>query len=274
MRMLLAPIAMLLATSALADSCEHRAERNLDIDVSGLRALVLELGASDLTLRGVAGLERIEVRGTACASDRDKLERLTVSERRDGDRIVVRAEREGSSSWSLSGSTYASLKLDVRIPAALALEIDAGSADSDISDVAAVVYKAGSGDLELRNVANDVRARVGSGDIEAADVGAFTLESTGSGDVDVDGVRGDVNAESGGSGDMDYSRVGGSVRIGDIGSGDVTLSDIGADVLVESIGSGDVVGDDVRGNLTVRSQGSGGTTHRNVRGKVDVPDER
>ncbi|MEO8010433.1 MAG: DUF4097 family beta strand repeat-containing protein [Dokdonella sp.] len=273
MRLLPASILLLLASPVLADLCEHRAERNLDIDVAGLRGLVIELGADDLALRGVAGLKRIEVRGIACASDPERLARLQLAERRDGDRVVVRAERESTSSWSLFGSTYGSLDLEVRIPAELALEIDAGSGDSVISDVAALNYKAGSGDLELRNVAGDVRAHVGSGDIEAFDVGAFTLVSTGSGDIGVDGVRSDVIAESAGSGDMKYSRVGGTVRIGDVGSGDVTVTGIGGDVIVASIGSGDVSVDEVRGNLSVRAQGSGYTTQRNVRGKVDVPDK-
>lgn len=274
MRILLASSLLLISTTAFADSCEHRADRNFDIDPAGLRALVLELGSSDLDVRGVVGLKSIEVRGRACASDPAMLDRMQVSQRREGDRAIVKAEREGSSSWSLFGSSYAYLTLEVRLPAGLALDIQSGSGDAVVRDVAALAYHAGSGDLEVRDVAGDVTATVGSGDIKADDVGRFTLSSTGSGDVEVSGVRGDVEAGHGGSGDLQFERVSGSVHVGDIGSGDVTLRDIGRDVIVESTGSGDVQVDGVRGNLTVRAQGSGETSHRNVAGKVSIPDER
>lgn len=271
-RLVLACATVLLSTTVRADDCEHHASRDLDIDAAGLKSLVVEAGASDLRVHGVAGLARIEVRGRACASSAELLERLRVSERRDGDRVFVRAEREGNG-WSLFGSSYASLDLEVRIPAALALEVDVGSGDADIEDVASLAWKAGSGDLEARNIAGMLRASVGSGDVEARDVGAFELGSTGSGDIHVEGVRGDVEAGNGGSGDLTFRRVNGSVHVGSVGSGDVAVREIGGNVTVDSTGSGDVDVDGVRGDLTVRAQGSGDTSHRNVAGKVSVPND-
>ncbi len=268
--LILASAALLLASAAHADDCKHRAARDLDIGVAGVESLVLELGASDLDVRGVAGLDRIEVRGKACASSAELLERVRVSERREGGRVILRAERDGQS-WSLFGSAYASLDLEVRIPQTLALEVDTGSGDAVVADVAALAWRAGSGDLEARNVAGLLRAKVGSGDVEAREAGSFILDSTGSGDFNVEGVRGDVEVGSGGSGDLTFRRVDGSVRVGHVGSGDVDLRDIGGSVTVDSTGSGDVTVDGVRGDLTVKSQGSGDTSHRNVTGKVDVP---
>ena len=271
-RLFLASVSLMLSTAAHADDCAHRADRDLDIDAARLKSLAIEAGATDLRVHGVAGLARIEVRGRACASSAELLERLRVTEHRDGDRVVVRAEREGNS-WSLFGSSYASLDLEVRIPAALALDVDTGSGDAVIEDVASLAWKAGSGDLEARNIAGTLRASVGSGDVEARDVGAFDLGSTGSGDIHVDGVRGDVEAGNGGSGDLTFRRVNGSVRVGSVGSGDIALRDIGGNVSVDSTGSGDVDVDGVRGDLTVKAQGSGDTSHRNVAGKVSVPED-
>ena len=54
---------------ALATECKYSAPRNLDIDPAGLHVLAFKLGSSDLQLRGVPGLARIEVRGRACASE-------------------------------------------------------------------------------------------------------------------------------------------------------------------------------------------------------------
>lgn len=273
MRVLVPAFAILLLSSTVyADSCEHRAARDLDIDAAALKSLLVEAGSTDIRVHGVAGLGRVEVRGKACASSAELLERLRVTERRDGDRVIVRAEREGNS-WSLFGSSYASLELDVRIPEGLALVVDTGSGDAVIEDVASLDWKAGSGDLEARNIAGLLRAGMGSGDVEAREVGQFNLGSTGSGDAHVEGVRGDVEVGSGGSGDLTFRRVDGSVRIGRIGSGDIDLRDVGGSASVDSIGSGDVVVDGVRGDFTVKSQGSGDTSHRNVSGRIDVPNK-
>ncbi|WP_440223765.1 DUF4097 family beta strand repeat-containing protein [Dokdonella sp. MW10] len=269
-RLVLVPL-LFCATLAAADDCPHSARRDFDVDAAGLRALTVALGSTDLQLRGVAGLARVEVRGKACASDASLLERLQVTQRRDGDRLVIEAERDTKSSWSLFGSQKAYIDLEIRVPAALAATVETGSGDVVARDLASLDYRAGSGDLEASDIAGELVAKVGSGDIEADGVGRFTLVSTGSGDAKVRGVRGDVEARRGGSGDLDFERVDGDVRIGDIGSGDVTLRDIGRNVTVESIGSGDISASDVRGDLVVRSQGSGDTTHRNVGGKVDIP---
>ena len=83
-RLVLACATLLLASTVRADDCEHHAARDLDIDAAGLKSLVVEAGASDLRVSGVAGLARIEVRGRACASSAESLERLRVTGRRDG----------------------------------------------------------------------------------------------------------------------------------------------------------------------------------------------
>ena len=73
---LLITASLLLSSTAMAQDCKHRAERNLDIDAAGLKALALETGSTDITVRGVSGLARIEVRGRACASSAELLDRL------------------------------------------------------------------------------------------------------------------------------------------------------------------------------------------------------
>jgi DUF4097 and DUF4098 domain-containing protein YvlB len=271
MRFLLVSPLLLVSALVFAGSCEHQAARDLDIDAAGLRALVLKLGSSDLHARGVPGLKRIEVRGKACASDPAMLDKLQVSQRRDGDRVVVAVEKDVKISGSWFGSNYAYLDLEVRLPAELPLDVDASSGDSDIRDVASLAMKSSSGDVDLGNIAGEVVVAVSSGDIKANEIGSFALTSTGSGDVEVHGVRGDVKVDRAGSGDLHFERVGGRVDIGRVGSGDVTLRDITADVLVGSIGSGDITVDGVGGGLTVQSQGSGDTRHSNVKGRVELP---
>jgi DUF4097 and DUF4098 domain-containing protein YvlB len=257
---------------ALATNCEHEADRSFQVDAAGLRTLATQFGSTDLRLRGVPGLAKVEVRARACASDADDLDRLTLNHRVDGDRLVVESERHRSSfSFTIFGSHYAYLDIEIRMPASLAVEVDSGSGDIDARDLASLEFDAGSGDLNVQNVAGELIVSVGSGDVEGSDIGRLHLKSTGSGDIALDDIRGDVEVGGVGSGDLTFSKVAGSVRIDHVGSGDVGLRDVTGDVTIGSIGSGDVDATDIRGNLSVKSSGSGEVSHRNIGGRVDVP---
>ena len=78
MRILIATTLLLASTTAFADNCRFTEPRNLDIDAGGIRLLALEFGSDDLNLEGVAGLERIEIRGRACGSSRDRTRACSV----------------------------------------------------------------------------------------------------------------------------------------------------------------------------------------------------
>jgi DUF4097 and DUF4098 domain-containing protein YvlB len=263
---------LLFSAHASATLCTHEADRSFDVDRAGLVALVAKNGSSDVRVRGVADIGRIEVRGRACASSADDLDRLRVEQRRDGDRLVLEIGRDTGMTYSLFGSHYAYLDIEIRVPLDLAIEIDNGSGDIDVRDVARLRYDGGSGDLDIDNVNGGLDIEVGSGDITGANVGPVNLRSVSSGDVDLRRIGGDVTVGRVGSGDLDLRGVSGSVEIDRIGSGDVNVDDVQGSVMVGRIGSGDLRAVGVRGDLTVRSSGSGDVSHRNVGGRVDVPD--
>lgn len=271
MRAILPVVLLLVSTAVGANECRYSAERNLDIDPSGLRTLALVLGSSDASVEGVAGLNRIEVRGRACASEENWLADLTVAQSRSGDRVTVTPEQHHSNHFNLFGSSYAYVDLQVRMPAKLALEVKSASGDADISEVATLDFTSSSGDLKLRHVAGDVGLEVSSGDVIADDVGNLSLRRSGSGDITARSVHGAVKVGHVGSGDLHFDDVRDNVEVDSIGSGDVQVSRVGGDVTVGSIGSGDVTADGVGGNFTVRSAGSGDIRERNIKGHVDLP---
>jgi len=255
-----------------AEPCAHSAPRNLSLDLAGVRSVVFEIGHNELRLDARAGASG-EISGRACASDAGDLERLKLSQRKDGDTLVVRAWREGNGVSGLFGNRYAELRLAAQVPAHLPVRLEVGSGDAWITGVASLGFSVGSGDLDIRAVKEAIKGKVGSGDIEIDGAGSLELGSIGSGDVSARNIRGDVEVGSIGSGDFSLDRVGGRVGIGSVGSGDVELSAVAGAIEVGSIGSGDL---DVRGaaSLRVRSIGSGDVSHRDVRGTVDVPRRR
>ena len=269
---LVASSLLLFASVAGAEECRYSAPRNADIDAAGLHSLLLRLGSSDLDIQGVQGLNKIEVRGTACSSDQSWLKDLQISSGRSGYQATVDAEHHTNASiFDLFGSAYAYMKLQVRVPAALAVQVHSGSGDTQAKNLASLDFDSGSGDLIADRINGALELQLGSADVRASDVGSVALHGTGSGDVHVSGVRGDVHSDHSGSGDLNFSQVRGNVQIGSTGSGDVTLTEIGRDAEVGSTGSGDVTANGVGGNFTVRSTGSGDVRYHDVKGKVDVP---
>lgn len=273
MRVLFGLILAAVSTAALADhECKFSAERNLDIDPAGLKTLALVLGSSDAHVEGAAGIKRIEVRGKACASDEEWLKDLTVDQERGGDRVrVTTSKNRGGTHINLFGSSYAYIDLSVRMPVDLALEVDAGSGDANVTNVASLHFTSGSGDLNAHHVAGDVLVKVGSGDAIIDDIGSLTVERVGSGDIRASNTRGEIKVGHVGSGDMNFADVKGGVHIESVGSGDVGIRRTGGDVEIGSIGSGDVTVDGVGGNFIVHSAGSGDLHHHQVTGKVEVP---
>ena len=268
-------IALLLGTLPLAagaSECRYSAPRNADLDAAGLNSLLLKLGSTDLDIQSVPGLSKVEVRGTACASDASWLKDVQLDANRSGDRamVVVQDNRHGNT-FTLFGSTYAYLQLQVRVPASLAINIASGSGDVKASGLASLDFSSGSGDLQTDHIAGALTLKLGSADVKAQQVGSVNLRETGSGDVHVDGVHGDVQADHSGSGELTFSNVGGTVNVGATGSGDVTLNNIGRDAKVGSTGSGDVNANGVGGNFIVGANGSGDIHYTNVKGQISVP---
>jgi Toastrack DUF4097 len=272
MRVLLSLILIAASSPALAmHDCKFSAERNLDIDPAGLKALQLVLGASDAHVDGVAGLKRIEVRGKACASEQEWLKDLTVEQERSGDRVRVTTQTDHGMRINWFGSHYAYIDLEVRLPADLLVEIDAGSGDSRVANVAGLKFGSGSGDLNVDHVAGELSVRVGSGDVIADDVGRVNVERVGSGDIRASKVRGDAQVGHVGSGDLSFTDVHGSVHVESVGSGDLEVDHAGGDVVIGRIGSGDVSVDAIGGSFVVHSAGSGDLRHHNVTGKIEIP---
>lgn len=272
----------LLPLAAHADDakrCEHSRNLDLRLDLAGVKTVTFDMSASDLDLRATGEGAGV-VKGRACASDAKLLAPITLTQDKQGDRLTLRARRNGENDTGLRfnldlfGKThrrYAELSVRATVPDDLTVELKTGSGDVTVEGVHSLDATLGSGDLNVSNIPGPFSGSTGSGDIRGNDLGALGLRSIGSGDITIRQVRGAARIGSFGSGDIDIRNTQGPVDIGTGGSGDITLTDIGGNVTVGSIGSGDIDVDGARGNLTVRSKGSGDIEHRGITGRVDLP---
>ena len=254
MRRLILAVLLLAPLAAYADQCQYSAPRNLTLDLGGVREIQVELHSHDLHLSGSDGAKGGTVTGRACASDPKLLDDLTVTQHREGDRLIVDVGNQGHSHISF-GFSYTDLKLDMQVPSQIPVVLNVGSGDAWVSGLQRLSTQVGSGDVHVSKISGPFALSVGSGDIDVNDVGSLDVGSVGSGDLKINGVRGDA-------------------RMGSIGSGDIGIRNVGGNLRVDTLGSGDLVVHDVQGDFTLGAKGSGDVSHSGVKGKVSVPRER
>lgn len=235
------------------DDCRHEAQRSTTVEARDARRLLVEAGSGSLRIVGKPGVSHVTVRGRACASSADLLERIALRGRRDGGDVVIDANvnrDRNNSNWNFRDSEYARLDVEMEVPARMAAEIHDGSGSIDLSNLGAVVLEDGSGDIVADNLHGDVDIEDGSGSIRLVD------------------IAGRVKIEDG-SGTIALRNVGGLIDIDD-GSGEITVRGARNSVRIsDSSGSIDVT--DVDGDFIVTDDGSGSIDYDNVKGRVDVP---
>ncbi|HEY8586577.1 MAG TPA: DUF4097 family beta strand repeat-containing protein [Rhodanobacter sp.] len=253
MRRILTAVLLITPLAAFAaGSCKYEAPRNLQLDLAGVRSVQIDVHSQELQLSGSSSATTLVLTGRACASNQSALEKLQITQRRDGDRLLLDIGG-GSSGWKLfGGNGQASLEVNVQMPQGLPLTVRVGSGDANVTGVQQLHSSVGSGDLHVRNLSGKLFASVGSGDIDAADIGSLELGSVGSGDFKADGIKGDAH-------------------VGSVGSGDVVLRRVGGNVHADTLGSGDLNVRDVAGDFSLGAKGSGDVSHSGVKGKVSVP---
>ena len=224
---------MFAASLVHAAWSDYEEARDLSLAAGDLESLRVEAGAGSLDISGVADSDRIVVSAVITVPGADADEAAEVIEKhmvlslvRNGDRAELRSlfERGG---W-FGGSP--GIRLEVRVPARMSLDIEDGS-----------------GSIEIRDVAGNIRLEDGSGSIAMRQVGGSVSVKDGSGSIDIKGAGGDVEVVDG-SGSIQLTRVAGSATIED-GSGGIDVAGVAGDVTIPEDGSGPVDVRDVQGQV-------------------------
>jgi hypothetical protein len=252
------------------DECKLGAERAGGIDTQGVAKIVIRAGAGNLKVTGMDSA-RVEARGKACANKQELLDATQISVRREGNVVMVETTLpQDRGNWSWGRDEYAYLDIDIRVPAAIAIEAIDSSGDASFSDLQSLQVQDSSGNLEVARIAEGLVVEDGSGDIDVTRVGRVRLQDS-SGDVEVDEVRGDVEVPVDSSGDLRIARVDGKVDIDQDTSGNIRIEDVKGSVDVDSDSSGDIYAGRIGGAFSVGSDGSGSIEHESVRGRISVP---
>ncbi|HSA96241.1 MAG TPA: hypothetical protein VLJ16_09330 [Acidobacteriota bacterium] len=226
--------------------------QNLSVPAQGLSRLEISAGAGFLRVSGREGAGAVEVKAEIVVSGVDEKEMEAYIK----DHVELELRSAGGAAILVSkirerGFFFpreARIDLTVMVPKTLALEIDDGSGELSVEDMAAGVrIDDGSGELRVERIAGNLRIDDGSGEITVKDIEGNVEIVDGSGEVDVTNVTGDLSLDDG-SGGVDLRKIGGTVTIDD-GSGSLTVDDVGKDVRIKHKGSGSTDITNVRGKV-------------------------
>lgn len=232
--------------------------KNLNLAAQGVARLDIRAGAGSLIVTGREGLTAIEVKAEVVAPDvrdkdmeeylRDRVE--LVLEKRGDVAVLVSRIRHEERLFHFGENVR--IDLTVTIPKTMALDIDDGSGEMAVEDIAADVrVEDGSGALRVVRVVGRVRIDDGSGEIVVEHVEGNLEIEDGSGGVEISDVTGDLTIDDG-SGELRIRRVGGVVTVDD-GSGGIDIEGVEKDVRLINTGSGGVDVSGVKGRV-IRSR--------------------
>lgn len=235
----LAPVVLILCASPAGAwdlICKFSAERQASIDTAGAERIEIAARGGDLNLRPATGT-RVLASGKACASREEYLAETQVHARRKGNtvQVFVRVPEDMKG----IGTFYATLDLDVQVPAGIPVEVTDTSGDTTIEKVRVTRITDSSGDLLARDLPAEVEIDDSSGDIRVENAAGLVKITDSSGDIVVRGARG-VLIPSDSSGDIDIERVSEGVRIENDSSGDILVTTVGTNVEVLADSSGTV----------------------------------
>ena len=225
---------------ASAGPLNHQ-KKQLQLDANQIDTLVAETAAGDLNIQGVNGLTQIMV--TADIYTYGDID-TNLSLKQNGSTATLVADFD--SSINFKRSPY--IDLTIQVPSSMMLDIDDGSGDIEIKGVAAnIKVDDGSGDVWIKG-GNNLDIQDGSGSVDISNTtGKLTLED-GSGSISLQGIGGDTHIDDG-SGDLSVANVNGTVVIDD-GSGDIDVENTLGLSIIES-GSGDLSVDNINGSVSM-----------------------
>ncbi|HEX7815887.1 MAG TPA: hypothetical protein VF436_12225, partial [Dyella sp.] len=110
-RLLLASLLLAPLAAHAGQDCKFEAPRELKLDLAGVRQVQFDVNAYDLHVNGSDSATSGDLSGRACASDKSILDKLTVTQHREGDRLIVQLAGEHIN-WHF-GSYSADLDINV-----------------------------------------------------------------------------------------------------------------------------------------------------------------
>jgi|GEM_PF-642281 len=138
------------------------------------------------------------VHGEKLAASDDAIDALSLTERRDGDRLVLETS-VGDGPWPTGWWRQPRFDLEIEVPASVRVErTQTANGDIEITSVAGpITARADTGDVYVSDVNGAVDAGTDTGDVIVRDVDAPISAQSETGSITADGVVQDVRTDTG-----------------------------------------------------------------------------
>lgn len=249
--------------------CRYTAPRKGATPAAGVSRVVIHADSGSLKVDGTPGATQIAASGTACTSDEDFLDRITLTMRRSGSDLHITADIPDKT--VIFGFFSARLDLGITLPAGMPVVIDDDSGWIKVANTGTTTIDDDSGAIEVVNVRGDLTIHDDSGAIDVNGVSGNVSIEDDSGEITVKNVGGNVEIEDD-SGAITVAHIEGSLRIREDDSGSILVQNVKRDVTIDDDGSGSIDVADIGGSFTVGHKSSGSIDHARVAGKVRVPE--
>jgi hypothetical protein len=173
-----------------------------------LKEVRFNVGSADMTLTGEDRADILfALKATSNGFDDEDAKRLA-------ERVALKIDRSASAlvvglDYPRDGAQRSTL--EVRLPKALAVRLEAKSGRLDISGVAAVTVRGNRGDTTVTDIAGDVNLTQRSGQLRLARVGSLRLTGN-NGNLEIAGVRGVASVDTTGA-KIELSDIGGPLDV-------------------------------------------------------------
>ncbi|WP_298775184.1 DUF4097 family beta strand repeat-containing protein [uncultured Shewanella sp.] len=239
-------------------SLKHKQETKI-INTEDLNSLVANVGAGQLTIKGVKGQKDIMVTANIYYHENTPYI-LTLKKHGHVAKLNAKFEQHKS----LHPSPY--IDLMISIPEHLTLDVNDGSGAIKITNMKAnIQLNDGSGNIQIVG-GHQLNIEDGSGSITIKNNSANIAITDGSGAVNIRNSSGDVTIDDG-SGDITLQHIAGNISIDD-GSGDINVNTSQGKVTLDD-GSGDINVYNTKG-LTILTSGSGEVNFDDIQGPIKL----
>lgn len=245
-------ILVLLPTLALGGAVQET--KHIDVPIQGIDMLVVSCGAGLLDLRGVVGLDKINITAEIEIENLKKEDLESFIENNVRFNLEKQNNRAILTSEILSGSinaVNARINLKIEIPMGLDVKITDGSGPIRVQNLLGnLIIDDDTGKIQVENVVGEVTVYDGSGKIHLEDIRGKVMVRDGSGPIEMDFIIGDVYVTDG-SGDLTILHIEGNVTVSD-NSGDMDISDVSGTVFISEAGSGELNIERIKGKVMSR----------------------
>lgn len=247
-------VLILVLVPALAFAGAVQETKHIDLSNQGIDMLVVRCGAGLLYLKGVDGLDTINIAAEIEVEDLKQEELQSFIENyvrlnleKQNNKALLRSE---VSNYSLN-EVDARINLKIEMPMELDVKITDGSGPIKIQNFHGnLIIDDDTGKIQVENVAGEVAVYDGSGKIIIEDISGNVMVRDGSGTIEMDNIKGDVYVIDG-SGDITILHVEGNVTVSD-DSGNIDISDVSKTVFLSEAGSGEVNIERIKGKIMTR----------------------